>query len=108
MSSRYAHPPTYASKDPFLLQRAHETPLGPSGTWPEKLGAATSLRSSARNRRVLPTRACNVITDLDQSTAGMVFAPAGSMEHRCGYRRAVNVSVTVRTRAGLAGKATLC
>jgi hypothetical protein len=30
------------------------------------------------------------------------------MEQRCGYRRAVNVSITVRTREGLAGKAVLC
>jgi hypothetical protein len=30
------------------------------------------------------------------------------MEHRCGYRRIVNVPVRVRTRGGLAGQATLC
>ena len=29
------------------------------------------------------------------------------MEHRCGYRRAVNVSVVVRTTGGLVGKAIL-
>ena len=29
------------------------------------------------------------------------------MEHRCGYRRAVNVSVVVRTASGLVGKALL-
>jgi hypothetical protein len=29
------------------------------------------------------------------------------MEHRCGYRRAVNVSVVVRTTGGLVGKALL-
>src|SRR5690349_15542009 len=29
------------------------------------------------------------------------------MEHRCGYRRIVNVPVRVRTRGGLAGQATL-
>jgi hypothetical protein len=30
------------------------------------------------------------------------------MEHRCGYRRAVDVSAMVRTRGGLVAKATLC
>ena len=30
------------------------------------------------------------------------------MEHRCGYRRPVDVTVIVRTRAGLVGKGTLC
>jgi len=30
------------------------------------------------------------------------------MEHRCGYRRAVNVSAVVRTRGGLAAKAIVC
>jgi hypothetical protein len=30
------------------------------------------------------------------------------MEHRCGYRRTVNVSVLVSTRGGLTGKGTLC
>jgi hypothetical protein len=30
------------------------------------------------------------------------------MEHRCGYRRAVNVSVTLRTQEGLMGTAILC
>jgi hypothetical protein len=30
------------------------------------------------------------------------------MEHRCGYRRVIDVRVTVRTRTALACKATLC
>src|SRR5262245_54932820 len=30
------------------------------------------------------------------------------MEHRCGHRRAVEVAVIIRTRAGLAGRATVC
>jgi hypothetical protein len=30
------------------------------------------------------------------------------MEHRCGFRRIVNVAVMVRTRGGLAGKGVLC
>jgi hypothetical protein len=30
------------------------------------------------------------------------------MEHRCGFRRIVNVPVRVRTRSGLASQATLC
>jgi hypothetical protein len=31
--------------------------------------------------------------------------PERSMEHRCGYRRAVNVPVILRTRVGLVGRA---
>jgi hypothetical protein len=30
------------------------------------------------------------------------------MEHRCGYRRIVNVPTRVRTRSGLVGQGTLC
>ena len=30
------------------------------------------------------------------------------MEHRCGYRRAVNVPVVVRAAGGLVGRCTLC